>query len=79
MIYSYEYDNTSHVCRDVDECSEGACAGAAQCVNVPGGYECRCPAGYARGSHDACVDVDECADRDVCNHGTCRNTHGSFR
>lgn len=81
----YEHDNTSHVCRDVDECSRGhggapPCRGLAQCVNLPGAYECRCPPGYARtSSQDDCEDLDECTDEHLCEHGVCRNTIGSYR
>ncbi|GBP21743.1 Fibrillin-2 [Eumeta japonica] len=80
--HGYEHDNTSHLCRDVDECASGRapCRGLAQCVNLPGTYECRCPAGYQRApSLDECEDVDECADERVCEHGVCRNTIGTYR
>lgn len=82
MEHSYEHDNTSHICRDIDECARGrgACRGLASCVNLPGAYECRCPAGYAlAGSLDDCGDVDECAGAGLCAHGDCRNTVGSYR
>lgn len=78
----YEHDTTSHQCRDVDECATvpSPCRGLAQCVNLPGGYECRCPPGYARTpALDECRDVDECADDALCEHGDCRNTIGSYR
>lgn len=75
----YEYDNSSHLCRDTDECSSSPCRGLAQCVNLPGGYECRCPDGYERAGRDRCEDVDECELDGVCEHGHCRNTIGSFK
>lgn len=66
----------------MDEC-QGArppCRGLAQCVNLPGAFECRCPAGYRlTAALDECEDVDECADRRLCEHGECRNTIGSYR
>lgn len=81
-MYSYEHDNTSHLCRDIDECASqaGVCRGLAQCVNLPGAFECRCPPGYRlSASLDECDDVDECADERLCDHGDCRNTIGSYR
>lgn len=80
--HGYEHDNTSHLCRDIDECAAGGarCRGLAQCVNLPGAYECRCPPGYRlTASLDACDDVDECEDNHLCEHGDCRNTVGSYR
>ncbi|RVE40585.1 hypothetical protein evm_014764, partial [Chilo suppressalis] len=80
--HGYEHDNTSHLCRDIDECALGVsrCRGMAQCVNTPGSYECRCPPGYRlMADIEECEDVDECADRRLCDHGDCRNTVGSFR
>ncbi|KAJ8714767.1 hypothetical protein PYW07_002992 [Mythimna separata] len=80
--HGYEHDNTSHLCRDVDECAlhRTPCRGLAQCVNLPGAYECRCPPGYRlTASLDECEDVDECADERLCEHGECRNTIGSYR
>ncbi|XP_037874370.1 fibrillin-1 isoform X2 [Bombyx mori] len=80
--HGYEHDNTSHLCRDVDECSWGRppCRGMAQCVNLPGAFECRCPPGYRlTPSLDECEDVDECGDQRICDHGDCRNTIGSYR
>ncbi|VDM73731.1 unnamed protein product, partial [Strongylus vulgaris] len=33
-------------CVDIDECrQEGVCDRRAECVNTPGGYECKCDAG----------------------------------
>ncbi|XP_028171170.1 fibrillin-1-like [Ostrinia furnacalis] len=80
--HGYEHDNTSHLCRDVDECALGRarCRGLAQCANVPGSYECRCPPGYRlTPSLDECEDVDECDDERLCEHGDCKNTLGSYR
>lgn len=82
FYFSYEHDNTSHLCRDVDECALGRsrCRGLAQCTNVPGSYECRCPPGYRlTASLDECEDVDECDDERLCEHGDCKNTLGSYR
>ena len=31
---------------DIDECFESNDCGLGQCVNTPGSYQCRCPAGY---------------------------------
>ncbi|XP_050679493.1 fibrillin-1-like isoform X1 [Leptidea sinapis] len=80
--HGYEHDNTSHLCRDIDECAEqrAPCRGLAHCVNLPGTYECKCPPGYRlTSSLDECEDVDECSDERLCEHGDCRNTLGSYR
>ncbi|XP_061719868.1 fibrillin-2-like isoform X1 [Cydia pomonella] len=80
--HGYEYDGTSHQCRDIDECGtiSTPCRGLAQCVNLPGAYECRCPPGYRLSTTlDTCEDIDECADPRLCEHGDCRNTIGSYR
>ncbi|XP_026325907.1 fibrillin-2-like isoform X2 [Hyposmocoma kahamanoa] len=78
--HGFEHDTTSHICRDIDECvgRENPCPGVAQCVNLPGSYDCRCPAGYELHNSD-CRDVDECLDDGVCAHGDCKNTLGSYR
>lgn len=52
---------------DVDECTYNGpieafrhdCSASARCVNTPGSFECRCPAGYegdARAGGSGCVD-----------------------
>ncbi|XP_069634172.1 EGF-containing fibulin-like extracellular matrix protein 2, partial [Haliaeetus albicilla] len=47
-------------CRDVDEClGPPPCRPSQDCINLPGGYECRCPPGY-RHLRTECVDEDEC-------------------
>lgn len=50
--FSYIYDIESHQCRDENECLRipNPCQGNAQCVNLPGYFDCRCPEGYKLGS-----------------------------
>uniref|UniRef100_A0A8B9NNC1 EGF-like domain-containing protein n=1 Tax=Accipiter nisus TaxID=211598 RepID=A0A8B9NNC1_9AVES len=63
-------------CRDVDEClGPPPCRPSQDCINLPGGYECRCPPGY-RHLRTECVDEDECRFR-WCQHG-CANSPGAF-
>lgn len=63
-------------CQDVDEClGPPPCRPSQDCVNVPGGFECRCPPGY-RNVRTECVDEDECRLR-FCQHA-CANSPGSF-
>lgn len=50
------YDNDpSQGCFDVDECSgQVVCHSDAECINEPGGYSCRCRAGFT-GNGMSCV------------------------
>lgn len=58
---------------DINECFMGTheCHVDARCVNVPGGYECRCLSGW-EGDGYTCTDMDDC-DPDPCDpvHGSC--------
>ena len=47
----YEVDEDAHQCVDRNECLMGLspCTGNSECVNVPGSFYCRCPAGYQLG------------------------------
>ncbi|XP_033927738.1 EGF-containing fibulin-like extracellular matrix protein 2 [Melopsittacus undulatus] len=63
-------------CQDVDECSgPPPCRPSQDCINLPGGFECRCPPGY-RHQRTECVDEDECRFR-WCQH-SCANSPGAF-
>ncbi|XP_041568071.1 EGF-containing fibulin-like extracellular matrix protein 2 isoform X1 [Taeniopygia guttata] len=63
-------------CADVDECAgPPPCRPSQDCINVPGGFECRCPPGY-RHRPPECVDEDECQFR-WCQH-SCANSPGAF-
>jgi len=74
-----ELDETD-VCVDIDECAVGTdnCVEPAECVNVPGSFNCECPEGYGYVSDgdggcvcpdgfidngEVCADVDECLDQ----------------
>jgi len=72
------------VCEDIDECVEniGGCDPTAECVNLPGSFECRCPDGFDTSRDGSCVDIDECTDSRYpenggCSH-TCNNRPGSY-
>ena len=75
-------------CIDIDECAENIhkCGTSQICQNHQGGYDCKCPAGYALGPYKQCVDVDECdIDTNQQNYETicgqnshCENTVGSY-
>ncbi|KAM4754309.1 uncharacterized protein ACIQIH_000277 isoform 3-T3 [Cyanocitta cristata] len=63
-------------CADVDECAgPPPCRPSQDCINLPGGFECRCPPGY-RHWRTECVDEDECQFR-WCQH-SCANSPGAF-
>lgn len=50
-----------------DACLPNPCANG-QCINVAGGYECRCAPGYTGTNCD--VEIDEC-ESNPCVHGVC--------
>lgn len=66
---------------DVNECWRriDRCHSRAQCINLPGTYECRCPPRGFIGKY--CEDINECKDGSaVCPSGSsCLNTPGSYR
>lgn len=64
-------------CVDVDECALEIddCLPSQDCVNIPGGFHCKCPEGYRKIGNE-CVDIDECRYR-YCQH-RCVNSPGSF-
>lgn len=51
---------------DVNECQLGSysCHAQAQCVNVPGSYECKCLTGYYGDGNSTCVKKGKSA---LCN------------
>ncbi|XP_071276589.1 EGF-containing fibulin-like extracellular matrix protein 2 [Agelaius tricolor] len=72
----YEWDPETEHCKDVDECAgPPPCRPSQECINVRGGFECRCPPGY-RHRDTECVDEDECQFR-WCQH-SCANSPGAF-
>ncbi|KAM9798360.1 thrombomodulin-like [Neosynchiropus ocellatus] len=64
-------------CTDFNDCvDERQCPeDNTVCVNVPGGFQCHCKAGYHR-SAGQCVDVNECASA-PCEH-ICTNVPGNY-
>lgn len=70
-------------CKDVDECSFGVCDWNADCINMPGSFECICKIGYSLEENGIfCQDIDECKiSPDVCTDpgSTCVNILGSYR
>ena len=68
---------------DVDECKANPCGAGSICTNLPGSYNCSCPAGYigTPTAQQGCVDQDECLTSPVPICGAsaeCVNTPGSF-
>lgn len=64
-------------CVDINECENEMddCLPSQECVNIPGGFHCKCPDGYRKIGNE-CVDIDECRYR-YCQH-RCVNYPGSF-
>ena len=66
---------------DYDECKTNPCGSGSVCTNLPGSYECSCPAGFVGDPtpNEGCVDVDECAIGSLCGESAeCFNTPGSY-
>ena len=52
---------------DLDSCGDvDLCSSMAVCVDVPGGTECQCMAGY-EGNGITCKDIDECLNKSICD------------
>ncbi|KAK7092485.1 hypothetical protein V1264_008223 [Littorina saxatilis] len=74
---------TGNKCQnDVNECDVSSTrqqceAKGAKCVNVQGGYRCRCADGFKANDSGICQDIDECA-TSPCSQ-TCENSAGSYR
>uniref|UniRef100_A0A0G4G7F7 subtilisin n=1 Tax=Chromera velia CCMP2878 TaxID=1169474 RepID=A0A0G4G7F7_9ALVE len=48
------------ICVDIDECLTGVCGQSARCVNLPGAFECDCPAGTVhRVNGRSCVPIPQ--------------------
>ena len=64
---------------DLDSCGDvDLCSSMAVCVDVPGGTECQCMAGY-EGNGITCKDIDECLNKSICDHNQiCWNAEGSY-
>lgn len=65
----------------VDECVSNPCAANANCVNIPGGFNCSCPTGYSSlMPKGECLDINECANPNACGiNAKCINTPGSYK
>ena len=59
----YTEDENGTACIDINECINphiyGSCDVNADCVNLYGGFECKCRSGFIQ-SGDACFEIDEC-------------------
>ncbi|NWY43288.1 FBN2 protein, partial [Sylvia atricapilla] len=51
----FSYDQFSHACHDVNECSSAKNPCNYGCSNTEGGYHCGCPPGYYRVGQGHCV------------------------
>lgn len=66
----YTMDATGF-CRDIDECTEikdwSLCGSYAECVNLPGAYQCLCLSGYTGNPRQACSRIEiECRGQNSC-------------
>lgn len=65
---------------DIDDCASSPCQNGGQCIDLVGGYRCRCDGTGFEGNN--CEnDINECiVDRIMCgDRGFCVNTRGSFK
>ncbi|KAK0092921.1 hypothetical protein PV326_000316 [Microctonus aethiopoides] len=67
---------TGDHCERQDHCASSPCKNGAECRSYDDGYQCRCAAGFT--GPNCSDDIDEC-ERDLCVHGSCHNTHGSYK
>ncbi|KAI1309313.1 Fibulin-1 [Halotydeus destructor] len=83
----FQFDYWKENCIDIDECTSGRgpCPDNAECINIPGSYQCQprlaCPVGFEPDQDgDQCVDQDEClTGKHGCSYDqTCRNTNGAY-
>lgn len=81
-------------CIDIDECegdniTHNICGDHAECINLPGRFECKCNTGYAlikRYGKNVCVNINECSLRkgidkgahDCSDNAICHDTDGSY-
>nr|XP_057926871.1 hemicentin-1 [Doryrhamphus excisus] len=76
------YQQSGHLCIDINECMRNVCPAHQQCRNTDGGYQCfdSCPAGMTAAESGACVDIDECQDGShMCRYSQiCQNTVGGY-
>lgn len=58
-VQGYTRDQTSGKCRDINECLElkgkPVCGLNAICKNLPGSYDCQCPAGFNGNPFSECI------------------------
>uniref|UniRef100_A0A3B1K3B4 Thrombomodulin n=1 Tax=Astyanax mexicanus TaxID=7994 RepID=A0A3B1K3B4_ASTMX len=72
----FALDVDGKTCKDINECDDRLCPGKYfHCVNMIGGFECRCMNGFKK-ELDICIDDDEC-ESGPCDH-SCNNTIGSY-
>ena len=49
------------LCRDINECTEmedyELCGRNANCLNLPGGYECLCASGFSGNAREVCTRI----------------------
>nr|XP_033816119.1 hemicentin-1 isoform X1 [Geotrypetes seraphini] len=75
------YATRNGKCIDLDEC-ENRDVCQHECRNVPGSYQCLCPAGYRlMPNGKTCQDIDECLEQNIhCgSNRMCFNTRGSYQ
>ncbi|XP_065058058.1 signal peptide, CUB and EGF-like domain-containing protein 2 [Rhopilema esculentum] len=73
--------STRFSCEDINECREGGNNCNHLCVNIIGGFRCKCYNGYRldRDGH-TCNDINECVENNKCNTtvSTCENKVGHY-
>lgn len=67
---------TGHHCELQDHCASTPCRNGAECESLGDTYKCSCAPGFVGPS--CAEDIVECKE-DPCQHGTCFNTHGSYK
>lgn len=75
----YEFNPSTGVCTDINECLLTNPCGVGTCRNLPGRYRCFCPQGYQFIDGGTCVNINECVETpNICGDAQCIDEEGGY-